>query len=118
MLVVRQEDLYLDRPVAVAGVVLSGQSNDETSPKTGGNTEEEVPVLDNSVRLIREDAREFAGQSKPTDDKYDLQEMRSWVGQAIKVRSRLSHSYERGIHRSWIWFWVLILYAASKFILR
>ena len=81
--------LYLDRPVSVAGVVFSDKSNDESAPQSGGHTEEQVPVLDDAVRLSAEDAGELAGQTKPTDDKNNLhkeQFIRAWC---INLRTTL-----------------------------
>ena len=66
---------YLDRLVAVGGVVLRDQANDEASPQTTCHTEEHVPVLDKAVLVLSEDTGEFLGQSTEADCKDGLHKM-------------------------------------------
>lgn len=50
---------HLDRLVAIASEVLSGKPNDESTPETNCDAEEEVPVFDNPFRFSCENACEF-----------------------------------------------------------
>ena len=63
---------HLDWLVAVGGEVLGGNANDESAPEANRNTEEHVPVLDDAVRLVSEDASELGGQRIVADGKHHL----------------------------------------------
>ena len=66
---------HLDWLVAVGGEVLGGNANDESAPEANSDTEEHVPVLDDAVRLVSEDASELGGQRIVADGKHHLPDM-------------------------------------------
>ena len=59
--------------VAVGGEVFSDQTDDETTPQSSGHTEEHVPVPDNAVLVLSEDASELSGQGTQADGQDSLQ---------------------------------------------
>ena len=58
--------------VAVGGEVLGDQTNDEATPQAGADAEEEVPVLDNAVLVLGEDAGELCWQGAQTHSQHSL----------------------------------------------
>ena len=55
---------HLRGRVAVGGVVLGNDADDEAAPQAGDHADADVPVLDDAVRVRREDAGELCRQSR------------------------------------------------------
>ena len=64
--------MYLYGLEGVGGVVLGDKTNDESTPETSADTEEEVPVLDHTVLLLGEDSSELLGKSAQADSQHSL----------------------------------------------
>lgn len=64
--------MHLYRLEGVGGVVLSDETNDESTPQTSADAEEHVPVLDHPVLLLSEDSGELLGKSAQTDGQHSL----------------------------------------------
>ena len=63
---------HLDRLVAIGGEVLGGNADNEAAPQADSNAEEHVPVLDDAVGLVGEDAGELGRQRVVADSEHHL----------------------------------------------
>ena len=93
--------MYLYWLVAVAGEVLCEETDDETSPKTGGDTEEDLPVVHKAGWVLSEDAREGGWQCAVGDGEHSLQQTDCKASRAPKHLQQTDNTASRTPRGRW-----------------
>ena len=90
-----EEKVHLYGLEGVGGVVLSDETNDESTPQTSANAEEHVPVLDHTILLLSKDSCELLGKSAQTDGQHSLHQHTDTISVVLRQRFEQSMQADR-----------------------
>lgn len=96
LLTARGQRAYAHWLVAVGGEVFSDQANDEATPQSSADAEEQVPVLDNTALVFSENTGELCWQSAQANCQHSLHTITT-------LRQLVHSSFITGLRRRTSW---------------